>query len=74
MHMSHNHYFCQSIEEERCQGMRHMTSVLSVVNGLFSTAVRTLYPGYKLPKAFVQWNVGKFGDYKCNVIALAQVR
>lgn len=54
--------------------MRHMTSVLSVVSGLFSTALRTLYPGYKLPKAFVQWNGGKFGDYKCNVIALAQVK
>ncbi len=53
--------------------MRHMTNVLSVVNGLFSTAIRTLYPGYKLPKAFVQWDGAKFGDYKCNVIALAQV-
>ncbi len=51
-----------------------MTSILSIVNGLFSTAVRTVYPGQKLPKAFVQWNGGKFGDYKCNVIALAQVK
>ena len=51
-----------------------MTNVLSIVGGLFSTAIRTLHPGFKLPKAFVQWNGGKFGDYQCMVaLTLSQV-
>ena len=52
-----------------------MTNVLSVINSLFTTALRTLHPEFKVPKSFVQLNMsgGKFGDYKCNTLALAQV-
>ena len=55
--------------------MRHMTNVLSVVNGLFTTALRTLHPEFEVPKSDVllKMGVGKFGDYRCNTMALAQV-
>ena len=49
--------------------MKHMTNVLGVLNGLFSTAIRGLYPScYKSLKGVVQGASGagsKFGDYKC---------
>ena len=47
--------------------MKYMTNVLGVVNGLFSTAIRSLYPGYTHLRGVVQGSGGgsKFGDYKC---------
>ena len=53
-----------------------MTNVLTVINGLFSTAIRSLYPGYANLKAIVQPSAlsGKFGDYKCvAAMSIAQV-
>ena len=53
--------------------MKYMTNVLSVVNGLFTRTVRTLYPEFTQLKNTVQ-NSAKFGDYKCMVaMPLAQV-
>ena len=56
--------------------MKYMTNVLTVVNGLFATAVRSLYPSYANLRAIVQGSAtsGKFGDYKCvAAMSIAQV-
>ena len=48
--------------------MKCMTNVLGVINGLFTTAIRGLYPGHThLMKGVVQSSGpgGRFGDYKC---------
>ena len=45
-----------------------MTNVLSVINGLFTTAIRSLYPGHAHAlKGVVQFSGSgsRFGDYKC---------
>ena len=45
-----------------------MTNVLSVINGLFTTAIRSLYPGHVHSlKGVVQFSGSgsRFGDYKC---------
>ena len=56
--------------------MKYMTNVLTVVNGLFATAIRSLYPSYTNLRAIVQASAasGKFGDYKCvAAMSIAQV-
>ena len=52
-----------------------MTSVLSVVNALFRSAVHQAYPTFSLTKPIVQSSSGeRFGDYKCTVaMPIAQV-
>lgn len=51
--------------------MQSMTNVLRVVGGLFTTPIRSLYPGFSQFKGIVQGSGGKFGDYKC--IAAMQI-
>lgn len=48
--------------------MKHMTNVLSLINGLFTTAIRSLYPGHAHSlKGVIQFSGSgsRFGDYKC---------
>ena len=55
--------------------MKNMTNVLNVVNSVFTTAIRSLYPGFTT-KGIVQGSSGgKFGDYKCiAAMSISQVR
>lgn len=55
----------KSIASERAEGMKYMTSVLGVVNGIFTLAIRNLYPQFTQLKNTVQPSGGRFGDYKC---------
>ena len=51
-----------------------MTNVLKVVEGMFTTSVRRLYPEFNGLKNTVQHSGGKFGDYKCTVaLPISQV-
>ena len=51
-----------------------MTNVLCVVQGIFSSTVRKLYPEFNQLKNTIQHSGGKFGDYKCTVaLPIAQV-
>lgn len=55
---------------------RTMTNVLQIVNSIFSTAIKTAYPGFTSVKGTIQGSGpgGKFGDYKCMVaMPIAQV-
>lgn len=64
----------QSIAEEEARQMQSMTNVLRVVEGLFTTTIRKLYPGLSQLKGSVQSSSGKFGDYKCNAaVQISQV-
>ena len=64
----------QSIAREESNGMKYTTNILRVVNGVFSHAIRSLYPGVPELKAAVQYSGSKFGDYKCMAaMPLAQV-
>lgn len=54
--------------------MKYMTNILRVVNGVFTHAIRSLYPGVPELKATVQYSGSKFGDYKCMAaMPIAQV-
>lgn len=54
--------------------LKCMTNVLSVVDGIFSSSVRVLYPEFNQLKNTLQHCGGKFGDYKCTVaLPIAQV-
>ena len=67
----HHH---QSIAEEEARQMQSMTNVLRVVEGLFSSTIRKLYPSFSQLKGSVQSSSGKFGDYKSNAaVQISQV-
>lgn len=52
-----------------------MTNVLRIVNGVFTSAIRSVYPGCTELNATVQHSGSKFGDYKCMAaMPIAQVR
>lgn len=54
--------------------MKYMTNILRVVNGVFTFAIRSLYPGISELKATTQYSGSKFGDYKCMAaMPIAQV-
>ena len=54
--------------------MQSMTNVLRVVEGLFSSTIRKLYPSFSQLKGSVQSSSGKFGDYKSNAaVQISQV-
>ena len=54
---------------------RTMTNVLQIVHSVFSTAIKSAYPGFSPVKGMVQGSGGKFGDYKCMAaMPIAQVR
>ena len=62
----------QSISLERSKGMKYMPNVLRVVNGVFTSAIRGLYPEFTALKGTVQHS--KFGDYTCTAaMPIAQV-
>ena len=64
----------QSISLERSKGMKYMTNVLSVINGVFTHAIRNLYPEFGQLKNVLQYSGAKFGDYKCMAaMPIAQV-
>lgn len=64
----------QSIAEEEARQMQSMTNVLRVVEGLFTSTIRKLYPGLSQLKGSVQSSSGKFGDYKSNAaVQISQV-
>ena len=55
--------------------MKYMTNVLRVVNGIFTYAIRSLYPLCPELNSTVQYSGSKFGDYKCMAaMPIAQVR
>ena len=54
--------------------MQSMTNVLRVVEGLFTSTIRKLYPSFSQLKGTVQSSSGKFGDYKSNAaVQISQV-
>lgn len=58
----------RSIAEQESKRDTQMTSVLSIVNALFRSAVRHAYPTFSLTKPIVQSSSSeRFGDYKCTV-------
>ena len=64
----------QSISHEELVRMKYMTNVLRVVNGIFTYAIRSLYPLCPELNSTVQYSGSKFGDYKCMAaMPIAQV-
>ncbi|KAL5460052.1 hypothetical protein EMCRGX_G033470 [Ephydatia muelleri] len=56
----------RAIAEEQTKAMKSMTNVLAVMNSVFTTAVRSVYPAFTQTKALIQTTTDeKFGDYKC---------
>ena len=54
--------------------MKYMTNVLSVINGVFTQAIRSLYPEFTQLKNTLQYSGAQFGDYKCMAaMPIAQV-
>ena len=46
--------------------MKSMTNVLAIMNSVFTTAIRSVYPAFTQTKALIQpTSDDKFGDYKC---------
>ena len=67
----------QSIQEQEEKMARTMANVLQIVSSVFSTAIKSAYPGFSIPRGMVQssGSGGKFGDYKCMAaMPIAQVR